>query len=58
MIGEIRASGIATLIVDRNWRKVLANADRAVVLLKGQAILNGPADEVAGDAALSGYLGL
>ena len=58
VIGEIRASGIATLIVDRNWRKVLANADRAVVLLKGQAILNGPAAEVAASAALSGYLGL
>ena len=58
VIADIRASGIATLVVDRNWRKVLAQADRAIVLLKGQAILNGPADDVAGSAALSGYLGL
>ncbi len=58
VIAEIRGSGIATVIVDRDWRRVLAQADRAVVLLKGQALLSGPADEVAGSAALSSYLGL
>ena len=29
VIGEIRASGIATLIVDRDYRKVLAGDDRS-----------------------------
>ena len=32
----IRATGIATLIVDRNARAVLAHTDRAVVIEKGQ----------------------
>jgi branched-chain amino acid transport system ATP-binding protein len=58
VIGDIRASGIATLIVDRNYRKVLANADRALVLQKGRAELQGTADEVAESAALSSYLGV
>ena len=49
VIGEIRASGIATLIVDRDYRKVLARADHALVLQKGQVVLQGTADEVASD---------
>ncbi|WP_128002795.1 ABC transporter ATP-binding protein [Piscinibacter defluvii] len=58
VIGEIRASGIATLIVDRDWRKVLAHADRAVVLQKGQVALSGAARQVADDPALAGCLGV
>ena len=58
VIGEIRRDGIATLIVDRDYRRVLAHADQALVLQKGQAVLAGPAGEVAGSAALSTYLGL
>ena len=58
VIGEIRASGIATLIVDRDYRKVLARADRAVVLQKGEVVLAGAAREVADSDALSGFLGL
>ena len=58
VIGTIRAAGIATLIVDRDYRKVLARSDRALVLQKGQAVLAGPSDEVAADQALAGYLGV
>ena len=58
VIGEIRASGMATLIVDRDYRKVLARADRAIVLQKGQVVLSGAATEVAASAALSSYLGV
>ncbi len=58
VIGDIRASGIATLIVDRDYRKVLASADQALVLQKGQVVLAGSADEVAGSAALAGFLGV
>lgn len=58
VIGEIRASGIATLIVDRDWRKVLARSDRALVLNKGVAVLSGPAEDVAADPALASYLGV
>ena len=58
VIGDIRHSGIATLIVDRDYRKVLARADRALVLQKGQVVLSGEADAVAADPALAGFLGV
>lgn len=38
IIGTIRETGVATLIVDRNYRKVLANTDRCVVLEKGVVV--------------------
>jgi branched-chain amino acid transport system ATP-binding protein len=41
VVGEIRSSGISTLIVDRNYRAVLAHTDRAVVLEKGCIVLAG-----------------
>ena len=58
VIGEIRGSGIATLIVDRDWRKVLGRSDRAVVLQKGQVVMAGPSESIANDPALAGYLGV
>ena len=58
VIGEIRKSGIATLIVDRDYRKVLAQSDRAIVLQKGQVVLQGSGPEIATSPALSGYLGV
>jgi branched-chain amino acid transport system ATP-binding protein len=58
VIGQIRATGIATLIVDRDWKRVLAHSDRAVVLQKGQMVLAGAAKDVAADPALAGYLGV
>ncbi len=58
VIGAIGESGIATLIVDRDYRKVLARADRALVLQKGSVVLQGAANEVAESAPLAGYLGV
>jgi branched-chain amino acid transport system ATP-binding protein len=58
VIGEVRASGIATLIVDRDWKRVLARADRALVLQKGRTVLAGDAAAVRDDPALAGFLGL
>jgi branched-chain amino acid transport system ATP-binding protein len=58
VIGEIRASGIATLIVDRDYRKVLANADRAVVLQKGQLVLAGEAAALRQSDQLASFLGV
>jgi branched-chain amino acid transport system ATP-binding protein len=58
VIGEIRASGIATLIVDRDWRRVLARSDRALVLQKGRVVLQGRSDEVATAPELAGFLGV
>ncbi len=58
VIGQIRASGIATLIVDRDYRKVAAQADRLVVLQKGQVVLAGEASALAGSDALAACLGV
>ena len=59
VIGEIRATGISTLIVDRNHRTVLAQTDRAVVLEKGVIVLAGASVDLANDhAALARYLGV
>jgi branched-chain amino acid transport system ATP-binding protein len=58
VIAQIRADGIATLIVDRDFRKVLAQSDHAVLLQKGQVVLAGPAQTLRDDPALAGYLGV
>lgn len=58
MIGDIRQSGIATLIVDRDYRRVLAHSDRALVVQKGLVELAGPAAQVAKDEALTRLLGV
>jgi branched-chain amino acid transport system ATP-binding protein len=58
-IAAIRATGISTLIVDRNARAVLAHTDRAVVLEKGLVVLEGSSAQVGADgAALARYLGM
>jgi branched-chain amino acid transport system ATP-binding protein len=46
------------LIVDRDYRKVLARCDRAVVLQKGKVVLSGTSEEVSTSQALSGFLGV
>ena len=58
VVASIREDGIATLIVDRDYRKVAAQADRLVVLQKGEVVLAGPAAELRDGSALAGYLGL
>ncbi len=58
VIGEIRTDGIATVIVDRNYRKVLEHADRAVVLQKGVVVLQGASSALRNDAALAAFLGV
>ena len=58
VIGDIRKSGIATLIVDRDYRRVLSQADRAIVLQKGQVVLQGEADGLATDPQLAACLGV
>jgi branched-chain amino acid transport system ATP-binding protein len=58
VIGQIRASGIATLVVDRDYRKVCTESDRLVVLQKGRLVLAGPSAELRGSAELAGYLGV
>ena len=58
VIGEIRSSGIATLIVDRDYRKVLAQSDRAVVLQKGQVVLAGASADLRASEQLASFLGV
>lgn len=58
VIADIRDSGIATLIVDRDYRRVLAHSDQAIVLQKGLVELSGPSDAVALNPALPKLLGV
>ncbi len=58
VISNIRDSGIATLIVDRDYRRVLAHSDSAIVLQKGLVKLSGSAEHVASDSALTKLLGV
>jgi branched-chain amino acid transport system ATP-binding protein len=58
VVAQIRADGIATLIVDRDYRKVLAHADRAVVLQKGAVALAGASSTLRDAPALAEFLGV
>ena len=58
VIASIRGDGIAVLIVDRDHRRVAANAERLLVLQKGQAVLEGAAAELRDTPELLQYLGL
>jgi branched-chain amino acid transport system ATP-binding protein len=58
VIAQIRADGIATLIVDRDFRKVLAHADQAVVLQKGEVVMQGSAAELRNSTELASFLGV
>jgi branched-chain amino acid transport system ATP-binding protein len=58
VIDEIKAGGMAVLIVDRDWHKVLSRSNRALVLQKGQAVLQGEAQALVNNPELPGYLGV
>ena len=58
VIAKVRADGIATLVVDRDYRRVAAHADRLVVLQKGRVVLAGNAHELADAPALAQQLGV
>ena len=46
IIRQIRESGIAAIIVDKNHAAVTALADRNVILVKGQVVFSGSSDEL------------
>jgi len=59
IISTIRQTGVATLIVDRNYRKVLAHTDRCVVLEKGRVVQASNSASLAKNTALlTQYLGV
>ena len=52
VIREIRDSGIATVIVDKNHSAVTALTDRSMILVKGQVVFDGPSEEVRNNPEL------
>ncbi|NEX62510.1 ABC transporter ATP-binding protein [Noviherbaspirillum galbum] len=59
VISKIRATGISTLIVDRNYRAVLGNTDEAVVLEKGKVVVTGESSHLLqSPETLTQYLGV
>ncbi len=58
VIDTIKSSGMAVLIVDRDWHKVLSRSDRALVLQKGLCVIEGDAKEILQDPKLPGFLGV
>jgi len=59
VIAQIRATGISTLIVDRDWRKVLGHTDQAVVMEKGRIVLaSESASMLAEPGPVAGLLGV
>jgi branched-chain amino acid transport system ATP-binding protein len=58
VIGEIRKTGIATLVVDRDYRKVGEQSNQMLVLQKGRVVLAGASDSLRGSDELTSYLGV
>ncbi len=52
IVREIRQSGIATVIVDKNHTAVTSITDRATILVKGQVVFDGTAEAVRQDPEL------
>ncbi|WP_447921315.1 ABC transporter ATP-binding protein [Achromobacter aegrifaciens] len=59
IIRQIRASGMSTLIVDRNYRAVLEHTDRCLVMEKGLIVQDGDSASLARQPEqLTRYLGV
>lgn len=59
IVASIRSTGMASLVVDRNYRAVLAHTDRCLLLEKGRIVLQGTSPKLAADeAALHRFLGV
>ena len=51
-IARIRAEGVATVIVDKDFRALSRIADKAMILSKGEIVFEGPPAELAGKREL------
>ena len=58
VIEVVAAAGMTTLLVDRDYRRVAAHADRLVVLQKGNVVLAGAAGALREGEELARYLGV
>jgi branched-chain amino acid transport system ATP-binding protein len=57
--GVIRASGISSVIVDKNWKQVTQVTDRNVILVKGEVVFAGSSAELRSQPHLLDlYLGV
>ncbi|MDB5858937.1 MAG: transporter related [Ramlibacter sp.] len=57
--GVIRASGISSVIVDKNWKQVTQVTDRNVILVKGEVVFAGSSDALRSQPQLlDQYLGV
>jgi branched-chain amino acid transport system ATP-binding protein len=57
--GVIRASGISSVIVDKNWKHVTQITDRNIILVKGEVVFEGSSAELhARPELLTQYLGV
>jgi branched-chain amino acid transport system ATP-binding protein len=52
ILHRVRATGIASVIVDKDFRSVSAIADRCVLLVKGGVVFEGPSRDLADRPAL------
>ena len=57
IIRDIHDSGIATIIVDKNYGAVISLADRCMVMVKGQAVFDDIAENLT-DSVVQKYLGV
>jgi len=48
----IRASGISSIIVDKNWKHVTQITDRNVILVKGEVVFEGDSQQLLADPDL------
>jgi branched-chain amino acid transport system ATP-binding protein len=59
IVSTVRSTGIASLIVDRNFKSVLAHTDRCVVMEKGRLVLQDSSAALSAQSAtLTRYLGV
>lgn len=59
IIGLIRAAGIATVLVDKNWKAVTGITDRNLILVKGRVVLEGTGEELRSQPhRMAEYLGV
>ena len=52
IVREIKGSGIATVIVDKNFKAVSAISDRVMILVKGTVVFAGAAETLRADPSL------
>jgi branched-chain amino acid transport system ATP-binding protein len=58
IIGDLRAAGVAVLLVEQNAQAALRIADRAYVMELGEFVLDGKAADIAADSrVVASYLG-